>query len=303
MPAGPLTPIQVRIWYARSEIWDLKTGLANGSLFCFFIVGAYIPQYMSIIRHGTRGIASRYILFHCLFSICTLGLRVSHYDFYKAYNCVRKGAYKGWWGLSALLGFIQAIVQWLAAMVLLAMYIHYRDDGIDDNNNELPTQTMQIIVGVVAGVALSISFAFIGCNNFELFTNDDLYLNGYWMAAYIFGLGVWMSILQAPNAVFLFLPVVYQIKMTAALGGDHGSLSFLSLGLQAGMFMVLGALQAARNWSNIKSAWSYIGHVRRFGHFVETFLAFYGTISTHVAYVMTSVGCLVILVYSVIEQN
>lgn len=64
---------------------ELRTVNILDSLFCSFIVGVYIPQYISIIRHGTRGIASRYILFHYLFSICTLGQRVSHNNFYKAH--------------------------------------------------------------------------------------------------------------------------------------------------------------------------------------------------------------------------
>lgn len=191
-------------------------------------------------------------------------------------------------------------------MVSLALYIHYRDDGAggdETGHGELATHTLQIVVGVVAGVVLSISFAFIGCNNFEVFTNDDLYLNGAWLVVYLFGVGIWMSILQAANAVFLFLPVVYQIKTTAALRGDRGSLSVLSLGLQAGMFVVLGALQAARNWRNIKFAYGFFGGTRRLSRFTEVFLSFYGTINTHVAYALTSLGCLVVLVYSVVEEQ
>ncbi|KAL1906446.1 hypothetical protein Sste5344_007775 [Sporothrix stenoceras] len=143
-------------------------------------------------------------------------------------------------------------------MVLLALYIHYRDDTMttDKGEGELPIWTMQIIVGVVAGVVLSISFAYIAFNEHELFSNDDLPINGYWLLVYLFGLGLWLSVLAAPNAVFLFLPVVYQIKTLAALDGGgsghgHGSLSLLSLGLQTGMFLSLGALQAARDWSDV----------------------------------------------------
>lgn len=77
-----------------------------------------MPQYLSISRHGTRAISSRFVLFHCLFSTLTFALRLQHPQFYNAFNCVYNGAYPGWKAYSSVLGFIQADAQFFAAMVL-----------------------------------------------------------------------------------------------------------------------------------------------------------------------------------------
>ncbi len=58
------------------------------------------------------------MLFHCLFSALTLGVRLSHLMFYRALTCVEIGPYRGWKAYSALLGFIQAIVQLVCAVIL-----------------------------------------------------------------------------------------------------------------------------------------------------------------------------------------
>lgn len=87
-------------------------------LLCVFVLAAYIPQYLSIVAHGTRAISSRFVLFHSLSSTLTLALRLCHRVFYGAFNCVDGGPYTGWKAYSALLGFVQAAVQFIAAMIL-----------------------------------------------------------------------------------------------------------------------------------------------------------------------------------------
>jgi hypothetical protein len=44
-------------------------------------------------------------------------LRLQHPIFYKSFNCVNGGPYRGWKAYSSLLGFIQAAVQFVAAMI------------------------------------------------------------------------------------------------------------------------------------------------------------------------------------------
>lgn len=88
------------------------------TVLCVFVLAAYIPQYLSIVTHGTRGISSLFVLFHSLSSTLTLALRLCHPVFYGAFNCVDGGPYTGWKAYSALLSFIQVAVQFVAAIVL-----------------------------------------------------------------------------------------------------------------------------------------------------------------------------------------
>ena len=287
-------------------------------LFCFFIVAAYVPQYIAIVRHGTHGIASRYILFHSLFSVFTLALRVCHPMFYNAFNCVNGGPYTGWKALSSLLGILQAIVQWLAAMVQLGLYVHYRSDeagagpeaaaaaaaeteAIAGGVPATSSRAMQIAVGVTAAVVLSVSFAFIFFNEYPLFDQDEWMSGSYWFPVYVLALGFWRLLLLLPNTVFLFLPAVYQIKIVRAPGGDHGALSLVSLAMQAVVFVVLGILQAARSWRSVM--WFNRDDFWPPTRFLECFLTFYGTVQTHVSYAVTGVGFLVVLVVCLLEER
>ncbi len=87
-------------------------------LLCVLVFASYVPQYLSILAHGTRAISSRFVLFHSLSSTMTLALRLCHPVFYSAFNCVDGGPYTRWKAYSALLGVVQAVVQFLASIIL-----------------------------------------------------------------------------------------------------------------------------------------------------------------------------------------
>ena len=77
-----------------------------------------MPQYIRITSHGTFGISSWWILATALFSTTQLATRFTNAEAKYAFDCVNKGETRGFKAYSALLGFIQSIVQWLCAMVL-----------------------------------------------------------------------------------------------------------------------------------------------------------------------------------------
>ncbi|CAK7231423.1 hypothetical protein SEUCBS140593_007917 [Sporothrix eucalyptigena] len=261
-------------------------------LFCFFIVAAYVPQYIAIVSQGTFGVSSRYILFHALFSIFTLSVRVCYPIYYDAYNCVDGGPYTGWKALSSLLGMIQAVVQCLCAIVLLGLYIHYRrcdDNGVSGDQTEdvtsLPPETSPLIMGLAVGltglVVLSVSFTFLIMNQNEMFDPDDgpISLDVF---VYRFLIHIWVFPLILANLAFLVLPVFYQVKTVQALH-SHGSLSLISLGMQAFAFTVLAVLQTARGWRSI--LWPKLpGDFASVARFMEWFIYFYITISTGTVY-------------------
>lgn len=87
-------------------------------ILCLLIVASYVPQYVAIVRNGTLGISSRFVLYHFLFSTFTLAFHLGHFHFYDQFNYVHGGPYRGWKAYSSLLGFIQSIVQFLAALIL-----------------------------------------------------------------------------------------------------------------------------------------------------------------------------------------
>ncbi|KIH92416.1 hypothetical protein SPBR_02979 [Sporothrix brasiliensis 5110] len=264
-----------------------------------------------------------------LFSVFTLALRVCHPIFYSVYNCVNGGPYTGWKALSSLLCILQAIVQWMSAMTLLELYIPYRSDdnggamivgasaaatgeegeavsvspstdAVYVNTPSTSSWTMQIAVGITAAVVLSISFAYMGLDQHPVFDPDEWQSGSYGFPVYLIGLSIWMTLLFIPNTAFLFLPAVNQIHAVKA-SGDHGSLSLVSLGLQGALFVVLAGLQAARDWNAI--AWVPRNQLWPTLRFVEPFFAWYGTVQTHVAYVVTGASCFVVLAVCLLEER
>jgi hypothetical protein len=85
---------------------------------CGFFVVAYFPQYLTIVFEGTHGVSSRFVLFHCLASTTTVALRLHQPIFFDPFACVEAGVYRTWKAYSALLGYIQSVVQWLCAVFL-----------------------------------------------------------------------------------------------------------------------------------------------------------------------------------------
>lgn len=241
-----------------------------------------------------------------MFSIFTLSLRVCHPIFYNAYNCVDGGPYKGWKALSALLGILQAIVQFLAAMILLGLYIYHRGDdstGLSEDHTAMPPETsspaIQIAVGMAGFVVLAVSFTFLIINQNEMFDPDQL--TTAWFIVYFYGLGIWLPLLLLANMCFLVLPFYYQIKIVLALH-SHGSLSLVSLAMQTVAFIVLAVLQAAREWRSI--LWPQgPGDFSSPARFAEWFYAFYCTTNTHLAYLLTGVETLILLIVRLLETR
>lgn len=221
-------------------------------------------------------------------------------------------------------------MQWLSAMVLLALYIHYRSDeaggavvaggsaaatggegeaaSVSSSLTDVvyvsipstSSRTMQVSVGITAAIVLSISFAYMGLNQHPLFDQDEWQSGSYWFPVYLIGLGIWMTLLCIPNTAFLFLPAVNQIHAVKE-NGDHGSLSLVSLGLQGTMFVILAGLQAARDWHAI--FWVPRNQLWPPSQCFEPFFAWYGTVETHVAYAVTGVCCFVVLAVCLQEER
>ncbi|KAK3368299.1 hypothetical protein B0H63DRAFT_488211 [Podospora didyma] len=272
-------------------------------LLCILIVASYVPQYVSIVSHGTHAISSRFILFHGLFSVLVFGLRLQIPAFYDAFNCVDGGPYTGWKALSSLLGFIQSAVQFASAMLLVVLYVKHRTPSLPDEPSEapmpgIPSQTIARVISTTAIVVLPISLAFLWCNQYPAFDRDDETKLGNIVAVYGIGLGIWGTLLLPANLVFLVLQFVYQIETIGTLSST-GTLSLISLLLQAVVFTTLAFSQTMRSWSAI--VWPSWPDFNSLGRLFEWFLAFYYGINTHVAYLLVGIGFVVLFVFSLLE--
>ncbi|KAK4237628.1 hypothetical protein C8A03DRAFT_34431 [Achaetomium macrosporum] len=256
---------------------------------------SYIPQYLSIACHGTRVVSSRYILFHSLFSTATLALRLQHPIFYNAFNCVNGGPYRGWKAYSSLLGYIQAAVQFVAAMVQLALYLRHRtpstpDDPVEHPEPGISPTALKAAVSTAVITVLPVSLAFLWYNKSPLFDGDEPVPLGNYYAVYVFGLSAWMCLLIPANAAFMTLQFVYEIETVRGLH-TRGAFSLIALLLQAAAFILLAVAQTLRSWADIlwpSACWS------SFARFLEGILAFYGTVNTYVAYFVAGVGYLIL---------
>ncbi|KAH8912976.1 hypothetical protein BR93DRAFT_974400 [Coniochaeta sp. PMI_546] len=274
------------------------------TILCVFVLAAYIPQYLSIITHGTRGISSRFVLFHSLSSTLTLALRLCHPVFYGAFNCVDGGPYAGWKAYSALLGFIQAAVQFVAAILLLALYISYRtasspDDPVEYPDPGISSATLAATVSTVAITALPVSIAFLWFNQNPYFDDDDPLALSHYIAVYVMGLGFWMCLLVPTNIASVILQFLYQVRTVRALH-DRGALSLVSLLLQAAALIWLAVAQVLRSRAGIMwfgPPWQSVAS------FLEMFSAFLFSINTQLAYFGVGLGFLAVFVVAFLEGH
>lgn len=72
------------------------------------------------------GISGWYIILLTLSSSTQLAARLENIDSQISFECVRGGELCGWKAFSALVVYLQILVQWLAAVSLLAVYIAFR---------------------------------------------------------------------------------------------------------------------------------------------------------------------------------
>ncbi|KAK4107346.1 hypothetical protein N656DRAFT_513741 [Canariomyces notabilis] len=106
------------------------------------------------------------------------------------------------------------------------------------------------------------------------------------------------------SPAFMLLQFLYAIQTVRAGLQTHdgnGTLSLVELLLQAAAFLWLAVAQTLRSWSKI--LWPDPGSCRSVGRFLEWFLAFYGTINTHVAYFVAGVGYLVLFCVDLLDSR
>jgi hypothetical protein len=80
------------------------------------LVMAYFPQYLSIAEHGMVGISSWFILWTSIFSSMQFATYLANAHVKPPFDYVKSGTLRGFKALSALLGHIQAGIQWVCAM-------------------------------------------------------------------------------------------------------------------------------------------------------------------------------------------
>ncbi|ETS76831.1 hypothetical protein PFICI_10705 [Pestalotiopsis fici W106-1] len=276
----------------RTVIW---------SLLWIAIIGAYIPQYLRIRKEGTKGISPYYILNHGLFSTTTLALRFGHRVFYKAFNCVASGELDGWKGYSASLDFLAVFVQWACAMVLFAIYLHYRTPAVlpdqapirrlsdwqpeDPHEHKLTSAIMKKVLISYSAVTLPVSLLLLFLNGQPYFQRS-----GPQTAFYGVFWSLWIAFLCIVDAFLVAFQFVKQLKTIGRLR-SRGSLSIASVLSLSIVLILLALTQFFRSRGNIS-----LPRERHssFGRFLQLFGYVYGCVSVDVMYLVAGLGYLVL---------
>ncbi|KAJ0419137.1 hypothetical protein BJY00DRAFT_286369 [Aspergillus carlsbadensis] len=95
-------------------------------LIALLVAASYIPQLIKITSTGTENISGWYIILLTASATANLATRIRSIITCGAWACFKHGEVKGFRLLSALLVYLQAIVHWIAALILLAVFVSYR---------------------------------------------------------------------------------------------------------------------------------------------------------------------------------
>ncbi|KAK8066752.1 hypothetical protein PG997_013499 [Apiospora hydei] len=278
------------------------------TLLCVSVIVAYVPQYIGIKRTGTKGISPYYVLNHGLFSTTTLALRLSHSVSFPAFTCVASHQLWGWESYSALLGFVEVIVQWLCSVRVpsLTVFIRYRtvplvtapgpneararrmSDWLPEeaHAHKLTSARMRLILGTYAAVILPISLGFLLVGALPSFSEHIRHSTSFTVVW-----SIWITILCVADAFLVVFQFIKQMKTVGRLG-TRGSLSITSIAMQSVALIFLSVSQFYRTRGNIEL------HRERqhmtVGRFLALFFYVYGCVSVDVMYLVAGLGYLVL---------
>jgi len=263
--------------------------IAISSLVCLFIAGSYIPQLIQIATNdhiANAGISGWYLILLTASATTHLAARIANSYSYLPYRCVRLGELKGAKPFSALLVFFQPLVQWMAAITLLAVYVAFRtrdssydtgagneksaaatlppttpDSRADENDYPVSSPSSPAILAIVlthAAVLLPSALYLLEQLVFE--ENIDLVAIAFLDQIY----GLFLLITGLLISLITPIPQIYLMVARSRANLDQGSLSILGLGLQVIAFLVLAVSQGLRmKWAsdaedagNIRLQWS-----------------------------------------------
>ncbi len=147
-------------------------------------------------------------------------------------------------------------------------------------------------MSTVVITVIPVSLAFLWYNQSPYFDQDDPGTLGRYIAVYVVGSSLWMGLLVPANMIAVILQFVYGVQTVRELQA-RGALSLVSLLMQAAALVLLSIAQTLRSWSGIMwvgPPWHSVGR------FVEMFVAFFGSISTHLAYFSVGLGFLALFI-------
>lgn len=257
------TTIDVYAALHRSPIH--VTDIAISSLVCLFIAGSYIPQLIQIAtndRIANAGISGWYLILLTASATTHLAARIENSYSYLPYRCIRLGELKGAKAFSALLVFFQPLVQWVAAITLLAVYVAFRtrdssygtgagneksaatpDSSADENDYPVPSPSSAAILAIVlthAAILLPSALYLLEQLVFE--ENIDLVAIAFLDQIY----GLFLLVTGLLTSLIAPIPQIYLMVARSRSNLDQGSLSVLGLGLQVIAFLALAVSQGLR---------------------------------------------------------
>ncbi|KAL4875602.1 hypothetical protein BJY04DRAFT_201418 [Aspergillus karnatakaensis] len=240
-------------------------------LIAILIAASYTPQFKQLRardRTSDNGISGWYITLLTISATTHFAARIENVYSQEAYDCTRYGDLRGLRAFSALVIYIQPLVQWVAAVSLLAVYLRDQTDhngeyspiyslgGLPlltvhdtdtdtqyslprDRHATRPLSKRTIIAAITSHAAIvfpiAIHLLFSG-------RSDDS-SNGYNLRQ---GLHVVLAITGLFTSLIAALPQVYLLIHRTRAGLGVGSLSLLGLALQAFAFAALAGSQAVR---------------------------------------------------------
>ncbi|KAL3447837.1 hypothetical protein BJX65DRAFT_276117 [Aspergillus insuetus] len=253
-------------------------------LITLLLAASYIPQLIEITAHGTENISGWYVILLTTSATSHLATRARSVFTCSAYACFRHGELKGFDLLSALVVYIQAIVHWVVASILLAVFVSIRSRNqpptpgtstkTPSKNKELsganqsgtPSATTSPSNATVLAIVLTHAVVILPLAIYFLDlitrTEDDDPTIIFFNCLY----GILLRITGILTSLTAEIP---QVKLMVNRPRDNGgnfnqgsSLSLFGLGLQVIAFIALSASQGWRardcpSWYSWRSVWTW----------------------------------------------
>ncbi|KAL3471763.1 hypothetical protein BJX99DRAFT_236920 [Aspergillus californicus] len=216
-------------------------------LVTLFLAASYIPQLIQIAtndRRGTAGISGWYIILLTVSASTHFAARTNNDRSAGAWKCFQDNELEGFDLFSALVVFFQAFIHWTAAIILMILFVLFRtktSPGNDKGDREYyttssPSNTAILaIVLTHAAITLPLAFYFLQ----DITRGTDIASS---VINILYSLFLWVS-----GFLTSLMACIPQIHLLVARPRDQdGSLSTLSLGLQALAFTALACSQGWR---------------------------------------------------------
>ncbi|KAL4882935.1 hypothetical protein BJY04DRAFT_217018 [Aspergillus karnatakaensis] len=228
---------------------EIQTPLATSFhlLITLLVAVSYIPQLIQIINDSsTAGISGWYIILLTISAITHFATRLKSLYSITPWACFRHGELKGFDLFSSLVVHIQAFTHWLAALILLSVYVWFHNHPETNQRNDTGStpSTTTILAIVLTHLAIILPPAIYLLHLLTLTEDDDtniIAINILYGAA-LRTTGTLTSLTAAIPQIHLMVSRYQQFGDTF----DQGSLSLLGLGLQVLAFTALGISQGWR---------------------------------------------------------